>query len=349
MSRNPLADDLASIVEIVSPHWEALRGQSLFITGGTGFIGTWLLESFTWANDLLALNAHATVLTRHPAAFARKAPHLASHASISLLEGSVTSFRDDEAARYDLVIHGAAESSTKLNDERPLEMIDAVVGGTRRVLDFAVERGARRLLFLSSGAVYGRQPPNVERIAEDYSGGPDITQPRSAYAEAKRLAELLCHCVAREHPLEVMIARCFAFVGPYLPIDVHFAAGNFIRDGLAGGPIRVNGDGSPRRTYLYAADLAAWLWTILLSGAPGGVYNVGSESEVTIGELAHAVRRQFEPMPAVQIAKPATPGAPPERYTPCTVRAREELGLRETVPLDEALKKTITWHRTRPA
>ena len=346
MSRNPLADDLDAIVQIVSPHWELLRGQQLFITGGTGFIGTWLLESFTWANDTLALNAHATVLTRNPAAFRHKAQHLADHASISLLEGSVTSFRDDDAARYDLVIHGAAESSTKLNDERPLGMIEAVVDGTRRVLDFAVERGARRLLFLSSGAVYGRQPTNVERMAEDFNGGPDVSLPRSAYAEAKRLAELLCHCVAREQPLEVMIARCFAFVGPYLPLDVHFAAGNFIRDGLAGGPIRVNGDGSPRRTYLYAADLAAWLWTILLRGAPGGVYNVGSESEVSIRELAHAVQTQFEPPPEVQIAKPETPGAPPERYTPSTVRAREELGLRETVPLAEALAKTIAWHRT---
>jgi nucleoside-diphosphate-sugar epimerase len=346
MSRNPLADDLDAIVKIVSPHWEALRGQKLFITGGTGFIGTWLLESFTWANDTLVLNAHATVLTRNPAAFRLKVPHLADHASISLLEGSVTSFRDDDGARYDLVIHGAAESSTKLNDERPLEMIEAVVDGTRRVLDFAVQRGVRRLLFLSSGAVYGRQPPNVERMAEDYSGGPDISLPRSAYAEAKRLGELLCHCVAREQPLEIMIARCFAFVGPYLPLDVHFAAGNFIRDGLAGGPIRVNGDGSPRRTYLYAADLAAWLWTILLRGASGGVYNVGSESEVTIRALAHAVQAQFEPPPEVLIAKPETAGAPLERYTPSTVRAREELGLRETVPLAEALRKTIAWHRT---
>jgi nucleoside-diphosphate-sugar epimerase len=345
MSRNPLSDDLDAIVRVVSPHWESLRGKTIFITGGTGFIGTWLLESFTWANDALGLNAHATVLTRNPTAFRRKAPHLADHASISLLEGSVTSFHDEADARFDLVIHGAAESSTRLNEERPLEMIDAVVDGTRRVLDFAVERGARRLLFLSSGAVYGRQPRTLERMPEDYNGGPDVSRPRSAYAEAKRLAELLCHCVAREQPLEVMIARCFAFVGPYLPLDVHFAAGNFIRDGLAGGPIRVNGDGSPRRTYLYAADLASWLWTILLRCAPSGVYNVGSESEVSIRELAHAVQAQFEPMPEVRIAKAETPGAPPERYTPSTVRARDELGLRESVPLDEALRKTIAWHR----
>jgi dTDP-glucose 4,6-dehydratase len=186
-------------------------------------------------------------------------------------------------------------------------------------------------------------------MSEDYSGGPDVSSPRSAYAEAKRLAELLCQCVAREKSLEIVIARCFAFVGPYLPIDVHFAAGNFIRDGLAGGPIRVNGDGSPRRTYLYAADLAAWLWTILFRGAPFGVYNVGSESEVTIRELAEAVQAQFDPRPDVLVAKPATAGAPPERYTPSTVRAREELGLRETVPLDEALRRTIRWHQVARA
>lgn len=341
-----LTDDLDSIVRTVSPDWGELRGRNIFITGGTGFVGTWLLASFVRANEQLTLKARATVLTRSPDAFRRKAPDLANHPSISLLEGNVTSFRAAGGSSYDLVIHGAAESATSLNEQRPIEMIDSIVDGTRRVLEFGLERGAGRLLFLSSGAVYGRQPPAVERMPEDHYGGPDLSTTRSAYAEAKRLAELLCRCAGASSAMETLVARCFAFVGPYLPLNAHFAAGNFIRDGLVGGPIRINGDGSPRRTYLYAADLAAWLWTILLRGAAQAVYNVGSEKEVSILELARQVQSHFDPQPEIQVAKPVQESAAAERYAPSTLRAREELSLRETVPLDLALKKTIAWHRT---
>lgn len=338
-----LSEDLEAVREIVAPHWTQLQHARLFITGGTGFIGSWLLETLLDANDALGLNVRATVLTRNQDAFRKKAPHLAEHRAIALLEGDVRTFRDPSTAPYDFVIHGAAESSTRLNEERPDEMIASVVDGTRRMLAFASERGARRLLFLSSGAVYGAQPANVDRMAEDFRGGPDLSTPRSAYAEAKRVAEVLCQCAS----METMIARCFAFIGPYLPIDVHFAAGNFIRDALEGSDIRINGDGTTLRTYLYAADLAAWLWTILLRGTPSAAYNVGSEREVSILELAQAIAAQCDTPPAIHMAKTPIEGASPARYTPSTARAREELGLAETVPLDLAVRKTLRWHRAR--
>jgi nucleoside-diphosphate-sugar epimerase len=341
---NPLAADLDRVIARTQGVWPELRQARLFVTGGTGFFGCWLLETFVWANRELRLGASAQVLTRDPAAFARKCPHLASDPALAFVAGDVRSFEFSHA-RCDFILHAATEASSDLVARDPLALFDTIVAGTRQVLDLAAACGARALLLTSSGAIYGKQPPEMRHMPEDYAGGPDPTDPAATYAEGKRAAEQLAVLHSQRHSFAAKIARGFAFVGPYLPLDRHFAVGNFLRDGLRGGPIRVNGDGTPYRSYLYAADLAIWLWTILVRGAPGRAYNVGSEADLTIAELAHAVAKSFAPAPEVLIARPAIPGAPPARYVPSTARAQEELGLGETIGLREALRRTIAWHR----
>jgi dTDP-glucose 4,6-dehydratase len=342
------SEDLEHVLSHTRDLWEEVRGQRMFITGGTGFFGVWLLETFLHANDQLGLNAQAVVLSRAPDRFAVKAPHLAEHPALAFHRGDVRDFTFPEG-RFSHVIHAATESSTNLNSEAPLLMLDAIVLGTRRTLDFAAQCGARKFLFTSSGAVYGRQPPELTHVPEDYLGAPDPTDPRSAYGEGKRMAELLAVLYARQHGFEAKIARGFAFVGPHLPLDVHFAIGNFIRDALRGGPIVVQGDGTPYRSYLYAADLAIWLWTILFRGQSGRPYNVGSDDSRTIADLAVAVGEAWPPAAQVRIGATPVPGTPPSRYVPSVDRARRELGLQPRIGLLDAIRKTASWYSATSA
>jgi nucleoside-diphosphate-sugar epimerase len=342
--KNPPNGDLEHVLAHTDTLWPALGGGRLFITGGTGFFGRWLLESFLWANDRLKLKARAVVLSRNPDAFAARAPRIACHRAIELLQGDVRRF-EAPAGEFSHIIHAATDTVSKPGDD-PLETLDTIVAGTRRMLEFAAGCGAQRLLFTSSGAVYGTQPPELAHVPEDYAGGSDDDEPFAAYAEGKRVAERLCAVYGEWTGIHTSIARCFAFVGPYLPLDAHFAIGNFIRDGLAGGPIRVHGDGTPYRSYLYAADLAIWLWTILLRGEAGRVYNVGADRALPIRELAEIVARQFDPAPEVHVARRAAGGEPPARYVPDISRARKELGLEVRVGLEDAVQRTIRWHET---
>ena len=347
-SSNPLARDLDQVLAATHDLWDELRGRRIFITGATGFFGCWLLETFAWANSRQNLGAQATVLTRNPDKLFNNLPHLAG-AGFEVLVGDVRNFCFPDG-EFSHIIHAATESSADLNVNHPQLMFDTIVEGTRHCLAFAAHAGARKFLFTSSGAVYGKQPSDLTHVPEDFAGSPDPLEPNSAYGEGKRAAELLCALAAKDTGLEARIARCFAFVGPYMKLDTHFAIGNFIRDVLAGNRILVRGDGTPVRSYMYAGDLMIWLWTILFRGASCRAYNVGSEDGINIADLAREVAAvdgggDAVPRTPVQILGTPVPGAPPLRYVPSTARAQRELGLRCSVPLRDAIDRTMQWNR----
>ncbi len=342
----PLPDgDLRHVLEHTAQVWASLKNARLFITGGTGFFGKWLLESFSYANRELSLGATAMVLSRDPRQFLKNMPHLAADGSIKFIQGDVCSF-DPPGDSPTHIIHAATETTTRNGKLQPLEMLDTVVAGTHRVLELARQCRVRSLLFTSSGAVYGKQPPGLTHVPEDYTGAPDPLDPDAAYGNGKRYAEHLCAAYFAQHGIPVKLVRCFAFVGPHLPQDAHFAVGNFIRDALAGGPIVVNGDGTPFRSYLYAADLAIWLWTILAEGADSRAYNVGSSQAITIADLARKVGEKTGC--SVHICQVPRENVPPLRYVPDVSRASSELNLRPLITLDEALDRTIEWSRRHP-
>lgn len=301
-----------------------MRNKRIFITGGTGFFGKSLIRHYSQLNE-----NDIVLLSREPNKLLKQFPSLLKDNRISFLRGDVRDFEFPDGD-FDYIFHAAATSGKIIPDD---EMLSVVIDGTKHVLDFALRNtNLSNLLYVSSGAVYGNKynaPMNEDLACE----------PVNVYGRSKLEAERLC----LESGIPCNIARCFAFIGEYLPIDEHFAIGNFIRDCLNHQPIVIKGDGSPVRTYLYSGDLVHWLWTILLHGEPGRAYNVGSEREISIGELAETVRKVAGTGNEIEILSPPS-GETPQCYAPDISRIRRELGLEVTTSLEESIRLTFEYH-----
>ncbi len=310
----------------------------LFLTGGTGFFGKALLRHYVTSG--VSVGSQIVLLSRNPERFLAEHPEFSKNPSILFLKGDIQN-RDTLPWGHSFthVLHAAADSTIGPT-LTPLQRYDQIVDGTRNILELAVATGTRRFLLASSGAIYGPQPAELSAISEDWSGGPALMEPSTAYGQAKRAAEHLCALVADRHGIEAVVARCFAFVGPDLPLNVHFAIGNFIRDALTADAITVSGDGTPLRTYLHQTDLAHWLFTLLDQGRSGQAYNVGSDEVISIGELAYLVRNILSPYKHVDIQGQSDHGGARNRYVPDIRKAQQELGLRVTVPLAEAIRRS---------
>ena len=297
------------------------RNRRIFVTGGTGFFGKSILDYLKRHPDFRT-GDEWTILSRNPEKFrSQNAALLDQGRKIGFVAGDVRDFRAE--GPYDEIIHAATAAVTTLSDD---EMTSTIVEGTRHVLDFAKSCGAKKILLTSSGAVYG---PQTAPVGEDAA-----CRPVTAYGKGKLEAEKMC----AQFGLDAKIARCFAFVGPHLNRDIHYAIGNFIRDCLAGEPIVIKGDGTPQRSYLYADDLVEWLFAILDCGISGRPYNVGSSEALSIREVAERVRLALGAANELRILGVPTPGATPSVYVPDVSRAVRELGLHVSVNFDGAVR-----------
>ena len=334
----PLANvDLNLILDHTRDLWPELRGARIFITGGTGFFGKWLLAALLYANAEIDLRLQLTVLSRRPAEFQRRYAEEANAEGLRFLSGDVTNF-PQENRRFDYLIHGAADTTAFTNEAEESERSRTIVEGTHRMLELVNASGALRMLNISSGAVYGVAAGKRDGAKEDDY---DQARPVTPYGLAKHQAEALC----AESRMDTVTARAFAFLGPHLPLDAHFAAGNFLRDAVRGGPIQVRGDGTALRSYLYPSDLVAWLLRVLVRGERGRAYNVGSDEAVSTAELARLVANAVEPRLEVVIQS-VQPQGPQNIYLPNIHRARAELQLGVTVPLPNAIARTLDFLRS---
>jgi nucleoside-diphosphate-sugar epimerase len=302
-----------------------IEDKKIFITGGTGFFG----NSLQFHCDQM-FNNEVVLLSKNGSRPQLLKSAFLSNNTVSFVEGDVRDFEIFETD-FDYIIHAATTSCAVISDE---EMESVVIDGTRHMLDFAAANTSlRKFLYVSSGAVYGTtyQSPVPETYPRD---------PVTVYGRSKMAAEEMC----LESDLPCVIARCFAFVGEHLPLDIHFAIGNFIKNCLDGEDIVIQGDGTPVRTYLHAADFVQWVLAILVNGRVGEAYNLGSDESVTIAELGETVKRISRTNTEVKVLSPDS-GAAPSYYVPDISKASLELGVKTTFNLEESVEAVLTYHR----
>lgn len=339
-----LEQDLDAVLARTRDLWTELSGSRLLLTGSTGFVGTLLLASVAHARARTGADLRVVALARDPTRLHERLPWTAAASWLEVVRGDTQAFALPPGA-LDLVIHSANTGSPAEIAANPDAVARMVVNGSLHVRDHAAAAGAGRMLQLSSGSVCGPHFVPSPLIAEDDPGVPAGSSGADQLALAKRDAERRLLDSPPAAAPSVMFARGFALCGPWLPLDHDFAFGNFVGAALRHEPIRVRGDGTPLRSFLYASDLITWLWTILLRGAPGRAYNVGSEHAVSVGDLAHRVAAHFGGTVVVEGAP--DPSRPAHWHVPSTARARHELDLEETVPLDDAIMRTARWWTER--
>lgn len=342
MSVNSIENDLNYIIEETLGLWEELRHQRIFITGGTGFLGSWILESFSKANKKLKLNAEMVVLTRTPTLFLKKFPHLINDNSLKFHEGNVTNFSYPKG-KFSYVIHAATE--TNYSKISSWDMLETIIQGTKYTLEFSKNCEVKKFLFVSSGAMYGQQH-GIDLINENNFSKLESTGLIPSYSIGKFIAEYMCNLYAKEHKFAIKIARCFGFVGPYLPLNLHFAIGNFIKDRLNNDSILLKSNGYSYRSYLYMSDLCVWIWTILFRGKNLTAYNVGSNEKYSLLEIAELIANCIDPKIEVKVinAKKIFDIAP-ANYIPDITLAYTHLGLMPKISFSTAINFTINWFK----
>ena len=311
-----------------------VNGRRFFITGGTGFLGRSLLDYLAEVASFYdPCDFKVTVLSRNPAKFFENFPEYRGHKWLSVVTGDLQLL--PPLGNYTDVIHGAADTHWKGEE---LAWFEQLTDGTRRVLDFACDSGAHRFLFLSSGAVYGFQDPEVPSLKEDMCSAPLPSDIASIYGHGKRMAETLCALYTQQKGLHCIVARCFSVISRHVPMNGPYAVGNFLRDALATecGHINVQGDGTAIRTYLDGHEMAHWMFSLLDDCLPGETYNIGSDQPVTMLELSQKIAVQLAPHKTIRV-NCAQNSTARSTYIPSVAKINS-LGLIQKITLEQSIR-----------
>ena len=251
-----------------------MNTETIFITGGTGFFGKSMLDFLNKDQH----NFNVYILTRNSKKFIDESQSYINLSNVKFVNGDIRTF--DFSEHIDYFMHAATPVIDKADDEQLSSIIE---NGTQHALKIAKKNNCRRFLFISSGAVYGKNDQPMKET--------DKCCPTTQYGMSKLNAEKMCI----KSDLDTCIARCFAFSGRFLSKTSQFAIGNFVKDAIDNKPIHINSNGKSTRSYLDQDDLCKWLMSILLFSAPNEIYNVGSNRVISIFELAQLIKKLLNP------------------------------------------------------
>lgn len=360
-----LDDDLSYICTNLRQEFGRMAGQELLITGGAGFLGYYLVQA--------ALHFNRTHGRSQPIrltlwdSFIRGNPTwlkgLLDDPNLRVEQRDLIEPLPHSMPEFDWIIHAAGIASPPYYRKYPIKTIDANINGLRNLLDHCVRQADRGrpvqgFMFYSSSEIYGDPSPDAIPTPESYRGLVSCTGPRACYDESKRFGETLCVVFAQQHGIPTKMARPFNNYGPGLKITDKRVIPDFARDILAGRDIVMYSDGSPTRTFCYAADSITGYYKVLVNGHPGEPYNIGIERpEISMADLAGRLvelGREFFGYQGRLVRNENVESDylvdNPNRRCPDIRKAREHLGYAPTILVDDGLRRTMTWyHHNREA
>lgn len=337
-------NDVSEIYDCLGRRLESLGGAVLVISGGAGFLPSYLAHVLALANDRLLSPACSLIcIDNFATGLPERLSDLAMRSDFRFLDHDISKPVSIEGPA-DYIVHAASIASPPVYRKFPLETIDVNVSGTRNMLNLAREKGSRSFVYLSSSEIYGDPAPACIPTSETYRGNVSCIGPRACYDESKRMAETLCMTYHRIYGTPVKIARPFNVYGPSLRLDDGRVIPDFLRDALRGEPITLFGDGEFTRSFCYISDAVVLLFRLLLSNADGQIFNVGNDEEISIRHLAEKMRSLFVPQPGIRIGKSGDSDYTadnPRRRCPDITKARSVFSWEPRISLDEGLRRTV--------
>lgn len=335
-------EDVSFIAENIN-NKQKLSGKCILISGGSGFLGNYIVESLLEINT--SLQKPCTIISVDNYITSKKDKKRKKNKNLILKTFDIKKPLNLKR-KIDLIIHAAGIASPVYYKKYPLETLDVAVQGTRNLLDLAVKKKVESFLFFSSSEIYGDPPADKIPTKETYNGNVSSIGPRSCYDESKRLGETLCYTYYHLYKVPVKIVRPFNIYGPKMHKNDYRVIPTFIKNALLGKELPIHSAGNQTRSFCYVTDSIIELINVLLSSKNGEVFNVGNdEQEISMNKLSRILGSVFEnKIGAHRIEYPDNyPTDEPKRRCPDISKIKKETGYIPSINLETGLRRTVDW------
>jgi len=346
-SNRVIRADIQALSEELGGVLAPLAGTTLLVTGGSGFLCSYALETIAWANEaVLSSPCRVISMDNLQTGIETRVAHLADRHEFRFIHHDVSKPLSLDR-RVDWIIHGAGIASPTFYRKYPLETVDVNVGGTRQMLELARRDAVRSMVYISTSEIYGDPDPRFIPTTEDYRGNVSCTGPRACYDESKRMAETLCGIYRNLYNSPVKVIRPFNVYGPGQRLDDRRVVPDLISAALDRRPLILYSDGRASRSFCYVSDAIRALFLILLSNCDGEAFNVGNdEREISMLDFAREVTRVAGP-PQLEVIHEASKDPQyltdnPQRRCPDLTKLRTRFNWKPNVGLTEGLRRTLS-------